>query len=129
MGVRSVVLIAVLATAISACASLEPGEPRPDISTASQRPFDAPQADVLLAGGRLLNADEVSALLATLGEPAFVRAAGGGLDSRLQVRGDGSFCLNMRDLRSCRLVVADGADYRLFDHTGAPRGTLTPSRG
>ena len=114
---------------LAACARLEPPEPTAAFATSSGLPDDASQAEVVGAGGRLLDQAAVQILVANLGERAFVRAAGGGLDSGFTLRGDGSFCLDAADLRTCRLVVADGSAYRLFDHSGRARGTLTAARG
>ncbi len=127
---RSSTRVAVLAfLVLAACARLEPAEPAASFAASSALPDDAPQAAVMRAGGRILDAEAVRGLVASQGERAFVRAAGGGLDSGFIIRADGSFCLDPADLRTCRLVVADGAAYRLFDHTGRARGTLTASPG
>ncbi|MFW5832841.1 MAG: hypothetical protein ACOCYE_01930 [Pseudomonadota bacterium] len=130
MPARSVLAVTLTAGfLLTGCARLDPGEPTASFAASAGLPVDAPQREVVAAGGRILDAESVRGLVQSIGERRFVAAAGGGLDSGFTIRGDGSFCLDLDDLRTCRLVVADGRAYRLFDHTGRARGTLTPPAG
>ncbi len=117
-----------LAALLGACWRAEPPEPAIGFAAAAL-PHDASRDAVLARGGRRLDAASVGRIIGALGNRGFLGAIDAGTAERLVLRDDGAVCLEERPLASCRVVVADGRTYRLFDLDGRPRGTLTPSEG
>ncbi len=121
--------IMVLASTLAACATAAPPDPAIGFDVAYAEPANASHARLLAAGGRQLDASSVSAVLERMSRPQALAAVGATPADRLELRADGAVCLAAKGEPSCRFVVADGAQYRLFDTRGMPRGSLTPSPG
>jgi hypothetical protein len=113
---------------LAACSGTPP-DPAIGFRAAAAQPAEAGLDEVVAAGGRVLGADAVRSVVASLGETTFLQRLGGSAGTRLVLRSDGAACLDDRADARCRRIVADGTDYRVFTLAGEPRGTLTPSAG
>jgi len=113
---------------LAAC-SQTPPDPAIGFQAAAAQPPDARLDEVVAAGGRVLGADAVRSVVATMGETAFLERLGGSAGDGLTLQSDGSVCIDDTVDTPCRRIVADGTDFRIFTLGGEPRGTLTPSAG
>lgn len=118
-----------LGPSLVACAAASPPDPATGFDLARDQPFHATQAEVLAAGGRLLDGPSVQRVVARLGEQATLAALGARPGEQLFIDARGRLCRATPTAPSCCVVIADGEGYRLFDENGAPVGSLTPSRG
>ena len=122
-------LLVVAALALLAACRATPPDPAIGFDAATALPADATYAELIGAGGRVLGADALRSLVATMGDDAFLQAIGGGSADELVLRSDGAACIDRPATEQCRRIVADGTSFRVFTMDGAPQGTLTPSRG
>ena len=123
---RPVVTLALLAPLLGC---YHPPDPEIGFEAAQALPPSAPFEAVLDAGGRVVPADALGGIVATMGEDAFLRAIGGGAGDELVLRPDATACIDGEEPERCRRIVADGLNYRVFAMDGAPLGTLGASRG
>jgi len=118
-----------LALSVAACGISPPPDPRVDFARASTLPLSASLDQLTAVGARVLDAEAVRSVVATMGSDTFATAIGGTATDDLLIRADGAACLNEPEPPSCRRIVADGFNYRVFELSGEPLGTLTPARG
>ncbi|TVQ31630.1 MAG: hypothetical protein EA356_14100 [Geminicoccaceae bacterium] len=117
-------VLAVLSLLILGCARPEPAPLVPAGASAAPSAAGASQAELLAAGGRLLDGAAVERLEARLGRARLAQALTGHAAAAYTIRADGSLCPDLRDLRTCRLVIEAQGRHHLVDHTGRWRGTI-----
>jgi hypothetical protein len=129
MSCRPLLALAALVV-VAGCTEAIPPDPSIGFDQAIALPASAGYDELIAAGGRVLGADALRSVVATMGEDAFLQGIGGSADAQLVLRPDGAACIDGTAEEQCRRIVADGVDYRVFAAAdGAPLGTLTPSRG
>lgn len=124
---RPLATLAVLAPLV-ACSGTPP-DPAIGFASAQALPASATYGELVAAGGRVLGVDALRTVVATMGEDASLQALGGRAGDRLVIREDAAACTDPGDNATCRRVVADGTNFRVFTLDGEPTGTLNPSRG